>query len=258
MEYSERFAVNVVAAPAGPDLGAQFEILAITAGVGNGWIFSEAVLRDSLALWEGAACFVDHSLRARSLRDLAGVLRGPRWDTPSAGIRAWLAAVGPAGGLLQDLGRALLADAGAAQPRIGFSADVVFQAEGKTVLKIVRVNSLDLVFNPARGGAFVSAFQMEGETMEEQIRQEGIETGGPAALEEARALRAQLCAYLLDSGLAAAKLPAPLAERVRKQFAGQVFEAAELDEAVRSARELLGQLQAGAVVQGPGRIGGDG
>lgn len=77
-----------------------------------------------------------------------------------------------------------------------------------------------------------------------------------AEAEAARAVRAQMCQYLLDSGLAAAKLPGPMAEHVRKQFQGKVFEAAELDGAIQSARELVGQLTAASVVQGPGRIHG--
>ena len=52
----------------------RFEILAITAGVANGWEFPAEVLRESLALWEGVNCFVDHSLSARSVRDIAGVV----------------------------------------------------------------------------------------------------------------------------------------------------------------------------------------
>lgn len=58
----------------------QFEILAITAGAANGWVFPAQVLRDSLSLWDGVNCFVDHSLKARSVRDIAGVLRKPVWD----------------------------------------------------------------------------------------------------------------------------------------------------------------------------------
>ncbi len=39
--------------------------------------------------------------------------------------------------------------------------------------------------------------------------------------EKAKAIRVQMCEYLLTSGLAASRLPAPAAEQVRKQFAGQ-------------------------------------
>ena len=56
-----------------------FLILAITAGLGNGWHFSPAVLRASLPLWEGVETFVDHApldggagAARRSVRDLGG------------------------------------------------------------------------------------------------------------------------------------------------------------------------------------------
>jgi hypothetical protein len=38
----------------------KFEVVAMTAGEGNGWQFGEAVLRESLSLWDGATCFIDH------------------------------------------------------------------------------------------------------------------------------------------------------------------------------------------------------
>ena len=38
---------------------------------------------------------------------------------------------------------------------MGFSADVLFTAEGKQVERILKVFSLDVVIHPARGGAFV-------------------------------------------------------------------------------------------------------
>ena len=62
-----------------PGLG-EFEILAITAGEGNGWQFSAEVLRQSLALWDGCECFVDHALEGHSLRDLAGICHSPQFE----------------------------------------------------------------------------------------------------------------------------------------------------------------------------------
>jgi hypothetical protein len=60
-----------------------------------------------------------------------------------------------------------------------------------------------------------------------------------------------MCGYLLESGLSAAKLPAAMAEHVRKQFAGQVFEPAGLTAAIEEARRLTADLQGGGVVSGP-------
>jgi hypothetical protein len=74
--------------------------------------------------------------------------------------------------------------------------------------------------------------------------------------EAARAVRLQMCGYLLDSGLAAARLPAAMAEHVRSQFAGKLFEPAELNTAIDAARKLVSDLTGGGVVAGPGRIHG--
>ena len=63
--------------------GGEFEVLAITAGEGNGWQFSAEALRGSLPLWDGVETFVDHGAEtsgARSLRDLAGMCHTPRFD----------------------------------------------------------------------------------------------------------------------------------------------------------------------------------
>ena len=68
-----------------------------------------------------------------------------------------------------------------------------------------------------------------------------------AEAEKARAVRAQMCAYLLDSGLAASKLPAPMQDHVRQQFTGRLFEPAELQTAIDSARKLVSDLTAQVV-----------
>jgi hypothetical protein len=262
------------------DAAGNYEVMAITAGVGNGWEFGEACLQESLALWDGAECFVDHSWSGHSLRDLAGVCYAPAWDEAERGVLVKLRAVGPSAGLLAELAKELLSDG--PRPRIGFSADVVFTAQAKKVQKILRVLSVDLVFNPARGGAFKRAlnsmantevFEMSEEVVnkpEVSITQAQLETDREAVrmlldeqkrqtelaqeADKARAVRAEMCGYLVESALASSRLPAPAAERVRKQFAGKVFEPAELTTAIDDARQLVSELTAGAVVHGPGRI----
>ena len=57
-----------------------------------------------------------------------------------------------------------------------------------------------------------------------------------AEVEAARAMRLAGCGYLLDSGLAASKLPAAMVEHVRVQFAGKVFEPSELTTAIDGAQ----------------------
>src|SRR3990170_6872057 len=112
----------------------KFEVLAITAGEGNGWIFSEDVLLESLSLWNGVDCYVDHGgwFGERSVRDLGGVFRNPRWVEEDKGVRMDLVTMGPSGELISELGRQILAD-GEPKPKVGFSADVLFTAKGKEV-----------------------------------------------------------------------------------------------------------------------------
>jgi hypothetical protein len=136
-----------------PSSRVPIEILAITAGVGNGWIFSPQVLRDSLPLWDGVETFVDHNQPPRSIRDLAGACSSPRWDESASGIRVSLSPCGPAAELLTRLEEDLHHVEGVL-PKIGFSADLLFSAVGDTVTRIEKVFSVDLVTYPARGGSF--------------------------------------------------------------------------------------------------------
>jgi len=137
-----------------------YEIVTITEGTGNGWVFTSDVLKESLALWDGVECFVDHDLNARSVRDIAGVIRDPQWDENEKAIKARLKPMGPSAGLLREVGKELVE--GGENARIGFSADLLFNGKNKKVDRIVKVNSVDLVYNPARGGKFIR--QLEGDS----------------------------------------------------------------------------------------------
>ncbi len=256
-----------------PKQNGGFEILAITAGEGNGWVFSTDALKDSLALWDGVECFIDHAWCDRSLRDLAGVCYAPRWNEAAGGVELALKPGGPSAELLCELGRQMLEEGGP-NPRVGFSADIAFKAHDKTVSKILRVYSLDLVFNPARGGAFLRALNstagkdlqtvrsrslIQKENMNMEVNETVLNADGQGAVGESGqmlAIRQQMCAYLLDSALTAARLPAPAAERVRQQFAGRVFEPAALTAAIEDSHALVSELTGALVIQGPGRIAG--
>lgn len=256
-----RLAASAAVLPAG-----EFEIYAITAGSGNGWEFPAGVLRQSLPLWDGARCFIDHSWLGHSVRDLAGICYRPEWDEAQQGIKARLKAIGPAGALLSELGRQMLAEEEKLRPAVGFSADVIFTAQGRQVQKILRVLSVDLVVDPARGGAFKRAlnsiYPLEAAIMPENTPQTEtirarLDAGQPAAVveaEKARQARAEVCACLLDTALASSRLPLPAVRRIRQQFDGRAFEPEELQQAIEDARQLVSELTAGQVVQGPGRI----
>ena len=267
--------LNLEVNPVGSD---RFEILAITAGVANGWDFPADVLRESLGLWEGVNCFLDHSLSARSVRDIAGVLRETRWDDAAQGVRAELVAFGPSAKVLADIGRQVLESSPEPAVRVGFSADVLFKGKAGKVEKILRIYSVDLVYNPARGGIFLRALnqlgieplQPGGIKMETNQNNDlvGLDPGenpAPPALaardlqeqlSEMRAMRSDMSAFLLESTLANTRLPVGVQQRVRSQFQDRVFAPSELKAALREAHTMLGEFDGAKSVQGPARIEG--
>jgi hypothetical protein len=246
-----------------PSSRAPIEILAITAGVGNGWIFSPQVLRDSLPLWDGVETFVDHNQPPRSIRDLAGACSSPRWDESARGIRVSLTPCGPAAELLTRLEEDLHHVEGVL-PKIGFSADLLFSAVGDTVTRIEKVFSVDLVTYPARGGSFTrdekvpvskSIYSKESVSMQEEKLQSTPQAETIASVKPVEEVtRADFCASLLESSLAAAQLPPAMEKNLREQFGGRVFTPQALESAVSSARQLVSDLTASAVVQSGGRI----
>jgi hypothetical protein len=182
-----------------------------------------------------------------------------------------------------------MVDDSEAKPAVGFSADVVFTANGKNVTEILRVFSVDLVINPARGGEFIRELYQkldlyrEGVNMPKEITNQiaptqetlpGVQRvqqkikGDQEAVEKllnvqthiqelnneaekARSIRIKMCEQLLESTLTASKLPAPVVERLRKQFSGKLFEVDTLTLAVEDSRTMVSELTGGAVVQGP-------
>jgi len=219
IEYEQSHRIELTSSQV--DQNGEFEILAITAGDGNGWNFCSDVLIDSLPLWEGAETFIDHHWYGQSVHDLAGICYAPTWDADAHGIKLSLRPVGPSAPILTELGRQMLADG--EKPKVGFSADLVFTANGKDVEQILR--------------KLVSVQQQLAELNSEA--------------EKARDMRIRIGEQFLESALAAAKLPAPVAERVRKQFCGTLFEAQQLTDAIEDARDLVSQLTGGTVVSGP-------
>ena len=256
----------------------RFEILAITAGVANGWEFPAEVLRESLALWEGVNCFVDHSLSARSVRDIAGVLRETRWDEAASGVRAELTAFGPSAQVLAEIGRQVLEASDEPAVRVGFSADVLFKGKAGKVEKILKIYSVDLVYNPARGGIFLRALnqlgieplQIGGRNMQSNLNNDlngstavtVEEQPAPATpdlqqqLSEMRAMRSEMSAFLLEGALANTRLPVGMQQRIRTQFQSRTFAPAELKAALREAHTMLGEFEGAKSVQGPARIEG--
>lgn len=266
----------------------EFEILAITAGEGNGWKFTANALKESVPLWDGVHTFIDHHWFGQSVHDLAGLCHSPAWDEQAQGIKLTLRPFGPAAPILSEMGKSILQEDGQ-KPNVGFSADIMFTAKQREVQQITRVFSVDLVINPARGGEFIreiyQKLQKEGQMEKEKEKlqektapsqdtlpgvervQQRIESDKNAVeqllnvqgkiqelnseAEKARSLRLQMCEQFLTSALDAAKLPAPVAERIRKQFSGKLFEAEEISTAIEDARAMVSELTGGAAVAGP-------
>jgi len=260
-----------------PDAGGTgFEIVCMTAGTGNGWEFGADVLRAAVPLFDGVQCFVDHlpmdSQDGHSVRDVAGLLSNPVFDEGLQGVVCKLTPFGPSAELLKATLAEILAVEGT-DTKIGFSADLAFNCDGSTVTEIVKIFSVDLVVDPARGGAVLRALnavqqRMLNENTAARYRSQmatdvramanlRAETERQKALaEEAakmRAIRAEQCKYLLDTALSNARdIPMPMRDKIRAQFANRLFEPDELDKEIKDYRALYSKLTAGEAVRGIG------
>lgn len=230
-----------------------FEALAITAGEGNGWFFSPDCLKESLALWDGLEVFIDHHINPnRSLRDLAGVAYAPCYDPDQNGIRLKLRPSGPSGATLQAVGEEWLS-AAEPRPRLGFSADLVFLAEGRTVKKIKNIISLDLVYRPARGGVFTRVLNHHLPEEVNMTQENPVET----APESPKGTVAEVFALrdtVLDLKLEQAKLPPKARAYLQTQFKGTSFTPEDLETAILIQQELAAGKEAKDLVQSAGRI----
>ena len=255
-----------------PDAGSGgFEILCITAGTGNGWEFSPEVLQAAVPLFDGVQCFIDHlpldSMDGHSVRDVAGIISEPVFDETAQGIKARLTPFGPSADLLRETCNEVL-NMGGTDTKIGFSADLGFNCEGNVVTEIVKIYSVDLVVDPARGGAVLRALnqalhkreeaKVRGQMQNDIRAVEALkkEHDKNAALQaeaaKARALRAEMCKHVLDTALAGSGLPTAMKDRLRGQFSNRVFEPNELNDAIEDSRKLVAELTAGQSVKGIG------
>jgi len=166
--------------------GGLFDVVCIRPGEANGVEFSAGVLQDAVNLFENANVFVDHGgffEANRSVKDLAGVITQVRYQAEK-GITGRLRLMTPSG-WLEGFLRQLVADRdqGLAVPRVGLSADLYIRRKGVNVEEIRRVNSVDIVFDPAAGGSFERVLNSVGQThlsarhggdeMDEEVRESG-------------------------------------------------------------------------------------
>jgi hypothetical protein len=105
----------------------------------------------------------------------------------------------------------------------------------REVARILKVHAVDVVVDPAAGGAFERL--REAHTREEETMTSDASVTDP--LYEARL---QACGDLLTTRLAASGLPPAARHHIAEAFVGRIFAPEELDRAIRSLRELAGEL----------------
>jgi hypothetical protein len=275
-----------------------FEVICMRSGEANGLYYPAEALQRSVqeGLWEGATAFANHASPAaetrpggRAIEDVVGVLSSAQWTGEA--ILARLTCSGPKGEMVAQLAREILAaqERGEPAPNIGLSADLIVQRERQSnrIQRIVRVNSVDVVYSPAAGGAFLRALntglpqrahssqrkrrqslsplgedakrkggnsmpneQATARTEELALEEEGLQLG--LALEESRQVLSAQCAYLLQAALQGSDLPQPLKDEVRQEFAGKIFRPEALQQRLEEKRRTWARLLEAQVVRGAG------
>ena len=270
----------------------EYRLAVMAAGTANGWEFEAATLRDAVArgLFRVVASFVDHGGigAGRSTRDIAGVVHDATWDEGRAAVMARFRPWGPSRGVAREMLEQLVADrtAGRPTPPVGLSVDIGLLAAGRRVVRIERVYSADLVFNPAAGTAgtverleargggegegttedtedteigtlkddsVVGPLRAARPTAERRRARMSEQMAAPASAAEHEDLLRLQCQATLEAVLGAAvDLPPVIRDKVRAQFAGQVFTSAALEAALRQERQAFAALVEGGVVRGMG------
>ncbi|MCD6518490.1 MAG: Mu-like prophage major head subunit gpT family protein [Anaerolineae bacterium] len=256
----------------GGTLGPALNVALMRPGQANGLHFAEAVLIEGAERFAGAPCFVDHAsagdlLRpgGRSVRDLVGLIVEPHWDAAAGELRARLELSSQAGWLLR-----LIEEFGPYPQVLGLSADLWITREGRAVRRIEKVNSVDVVVNPAAGGRFLAKEEAE---MQEEKRLQMAQSPEPAGEKEAPteahsapqretkgtpALAgvpnelAELKGQLLELQLAQAALPEPLKEAARA-FAARCESTAELSGYLKKLTEAWAEANAQRTIRGLGQ-----
>lgn len=235
-----------------PGSGPEFAVKLVEAGPSkNGYTFPAAVLERAAPLFEGVTAFVDHTWE-KSVRDVCGSFHGVRFE--EGVIYGTFRPAGPTGEYVAALVRQILADreAGLSVPDVGLSADLWLACgDDLVVTEIGEVISVDVVFNPAAGGAFERVIDSVnankgGEQMSEKVSGQTGQLSGQ--------LLQMQCESVLESKLAATDLPAPFIEHIRGQFAGRTFTPAELSQAIEGQRRIWAQIGERQAIRGVGSV----
>jgi hypothetical protein len=277
---------STLAASIRSDARGGYEVLVMTPGPGNGWTWPHEVLARDAQVFDGVTSFLDHERLSvqvdrpggRSAEHICGVIADARWEQELDAIVARFSPRRPKGDLAVALAQDYLTDLAAGSPaaNIGLSADVTFAHAGSTVTRLIQAHSVDVVFDPARGGRFVRALLAnasmahdpvlgEAEPLSLSCSAEGgaqpqedtimepetvvtpavtappTPIGAPPA--EATALWRRQSQATLDTTLTGSGLPVAAQNRVRAQFADQVIlDVDTLDAVIADERAYLAQI----------------
>jgi hypothetical protein len=249
-----------------PATGAgRYQILFILAGVANGWTFSREVLEESANLWERSSVFIDHSFWGSSVRDLGGVLTNAAWSEEFQGLTAELVPAGPSKEIVLEAARMMLDELSAAKPNVGFSADVIFTADAtRTVKKIIKPMSVDLVMDPAFATKFIRQLSQRASCPPGEIpRHEGagLHSGKELPLkieqqDQAKADEAlhQIGEMLLAGSLQNSGLPAKVQAAVKASFANRPIILEDVQNTIQAWKDAQAELEAPSTIQGPARV----
>jgi hypothetical protein len=255
-------------------LGADLAVTIIKAGTANGLNYSPELLQKHVPLFEQRPVFCDHAQGGffgpenRSVRDLVGEIVTPRWDAATQSIKAKLN-IYPHANWLRDL--ALNA---ARHPWFGLSADMWLSRNDRDVALIHSVESVDIVINPAAGGAietkkeplamtqntpaptteYVRATNSQNDAQGESTRPPAQIGLTPEQLAQSAALLAQQKAALAVLQILTSDLPRTYQNTLREDLQAGRIPPDQVDDRITTIRATLAKEAENRAILGMGRV----
>lgn len=257
----------------------ELRVVIMRAGEAKGLFFSERVLAEAAPLFEGVPSYVDHAgpgdsgrPGGRSVRDLAGRLQQVHYDEASRRLLGTLSLYRPGAWV------ASLASEAAGLRQLGLSPVLWLETREGKVWRIHSVESVDIVMNPAAGGAFLppeeSAAAHSGPPLKEEIQKmsESSESGEIVRVQgaaEAKSgekpegrdedLRQQVEHLEMELALGRSGLPEEAIDAIRARFAGRgdgglCLTAAEVQETIAVYKDAYSRAAAQGSVRNLGHI----
>ncbi len=245
-------------------LSSDLNVTIIKAGTANGLNYTPEVLQKHVKLFDRRPVFCDHERAAtlghenRSVRDLVGEITAPIWDATTQSIKAHLT-IYPHAEWIKEL--ALNA---ARHPWFGLSADLWIARNDRDVAMIHSVESVDIVINPAAGGAI----ELEKDTlnMEEKIEYThatnaqanptppSVPSLTPEQLAQSKALLEQQQHALAVLQILTSDLPRTYQTMVREDLQAGRIKPAQVDDRINTIRATLAKEAENRSILGLGRV----